>query len=207
MRRAYPTETGRINDDMIDAMTLTRLGFVTLFLVCGCGNGSVHSDADAQKAYLGLDASIDKAITLGFAGFNAASSANISPQMTTGTVKGTLTVTGQVDQGTSTNKTMRLSTAYVMYSDDGKVLYDTDPNALPLLSMDLKMIPTGTLSGTLAGNVNMSGDLKNAVMLNLTFTGDLQAGANNTVERKPGTTHITGTAVSDYGTYTVDVTR
>src|SRR3954451_22262684 len=103
-------------------MTLTRLALI-LVAAAGCSNG-VHSDADAQKAYLGLDASVDKAINLGFAGFNAASSANIPTQMTTGTVKGTLSVSGQVDQGASSNKTMRLVTAYVMYSDDGKVLYD-----------------------------------------------------------------------------------
>ncbi len=179
----------------------------SLFLL-GCGNGSVHSDADAMKAYLGLDASVDKAINLGFAGFNAASSANIPTQMTTDArMKGTLTVTGQVDQGASSNKTMRLATAYAMYSDDGKVIYDTNPAALPALTMDLKNIPTGTLTGTFAGAFTMTGDLKNTVTLTLSFSGNLQAGAGNTVVRAPGSTHVTGTAVSDYGTYTVDVTR
>lgn len=84
---------------------MRKLFFATLSVV-GCGNGSVHSDADAMKAHLGLDASVDKAINLGFAGFNAATSANIPTELTTGTVKGTLTVTGQVDQGASSNKTM-----------------------------------------------------------------------------------------------------
>jgi hypothetical protein len=54
--------------------------FLTTLLLVGCGNGSVHSDADAMKANLGLDASVDKAINLGFAGFNAAASANIPTQ-------------------------------------------------------------------------------------------------------------------------------
>lgn len=183
------------------------LFLTTLFLV-GCGN-SVHSDADAMKAYLGLDASIDKAINLGFAGFNAASSANIPAQMTTGTVKGTLTVTGQVDQGASNNKTMRLATAYVMYSDDGKVIYDTDPAALPALTMDLKNIPSGTMTGSLAGTLTMTGELHNSVTLALTFTANLMSGSGSgtTVVRAPGTTHVTGTATSDYGVYTVDLTR
>lgn len=192
-------------------MTLYKTTFIALFgiVVAGCGNGSVHSDADAQKAYLGLDPSVDKAINLGFAGFNAATSANIPMQMTTGTVKGTLTVTGQVDQGASSNKTMRLATAYAGYQDDAmiNVVYDTNAASLPMLNMDLMMIPTGTLTGTFTGSFTMTGDLKNTVTLDLSFTGMLQAGANMTVERKPGTTHITGTAVSDYGTYTVDVTR
>lgn len=177
-------------------------------LLAGCGgNGSVMSSADAQKAYLGLDASIDKAITLGFDGFNAAKSANISPQTANGTKTGMLTVTGQVDQGSSANKGMRLQTAYTTYSDDGMVTYDADPAALPMLTMQLKGIPTGTLSGSLDGALTMTGALKNKVTLALTFTGDLQAGAGNTVERKPGSTHVTGTATSDYGTYTVDVTK
>jgi hypothetical protein len=102
---------------------------------------------------------------------------------------------------------MRLNTAYVMYSDDGKVIYDTNAAALPMLSMDLKGIPTGTVTGSLAGTFTMTGDLHNSVTLTLSFTGNLMAGPNNTVVRVPGSTHITGTAVSDYGTYNVDVTR
>jgi hypothetical protein len=189
-------------------MTLTRIGFVLVLAMCGCDNGSVHSDADAQKAYLGIDASIDKAITLGFDGYNTSTNgANISPQMTTGMLQGTLTVDGMVDQGSSSNKNMTLNLAYVAYSDDGKVLYDSTAATAPVLTMSLKGIPTGTLSGSIIGELTMTGDLKNVVTLNLTFTGDLQAGANNTVERKPGTTHITGTAVSDYGTYAVDIIR
>jgi hypothetical protein len=175
-------------------------------LLCACGDG-VKSEEQARRAYLGLDAHVDKAITLGFAGFNAASSANIMPQMTTGAMSGTLVVTGQVDQGASANKEMRLKEALTNYSDDGKLSYATDPAALPALDMSLKMIPTGTLSGTLVGTYVMSGELTGNVMLNLAFTGELQAGAGMTVERKPGTTHITGTATSQPGTYTVDVTR
>ncbi len=170
-------------------------------------NNTVASTADAQKAYLGLDASIDKAITLGFDGFNAASSANIAPQTTTGTMTGTMTVTGQVDQGSSANKGMRLFDALANYSDDGKITYNTDANALPALDMMLKGIPTGTLSGTLVGDFTMTGAEHGTVTLNLAFTGTLQAGTGSTVERAPGTTHITGTATSPAGTYDVDVTR
>src|SRR5436190_23336908 len=101
-------------------MALKSHALLLTLIATGCGNGSVHSDADAQKAYLGLDASIDKAIQLGFDGFNSPSTgANIMPQMTTGTIHGTLTVTGQVAQGTSNNKNMTLDANYVAYSDDG----------------------------------------------------------------------------------------
>src|SRR6266404_5157634 len=110
-------------------MTLLRFrtGFALVFTLAlvGCGNGSVHSDADAMKAYLGLDASIDKAIGLGFDGFNSPSTgANIMPQTASGTLTGMLTVTGIVDQSNSPNKNMTLNTDYKMYSDIGKVTYD-----------------------------------------------------------------------------------
>src|SRR3954447_5100250 len=99
---------------------MARTSILLLVILSACGN-NVSSTADAQKAYLGLDPSVDKAISLGFAGFNSASSANISPQTTDGGVSGTLTVTGQVDQGVSANKGMRLTEALSSYSDDGKV--------------------------------------------------------------------------------------
>jgi hypothetical protein len=35
--------------------------FLTTLLLVGCGNGSVHSDAGAMKAYLGPEAYVDKA--------------------------------------------------------------------------------------------------------------------------------------------------
>ena len=175
--------------------------------VTACGSDSVSSVGDAQNAYLGLDPSIDKAITLGFNGFNSASSANISPQTTNGTTQGTLTVTGQVDQGASANKGMRLFTAFANYSDNGQITYNTSSAALPALNMMLLSIPTGTLTGTLVGKVTMTGEEEGDLVLNLSFQGELQAGAGGVVQRKPGTTRITGTATSAAGTFNVDVTR
>ncbi len=179
---------------------------VLLSLAPACGGG-VSSDQQAQQAYLGLDASIDKAIQLGFDGFNAASSANIPAEMTTGMASGTLTVTGQVDQGTSANKGMRLSEAMNTYSDDGQIQYTTSANSLPALTMQLKNIPTGTLTGTLTGDFAMAGALSGSVTLNVTFNGNLQPGTGTQVERQPGTTQITGTATSGSGTYQINVTH
>jgi hypothetical protein len=170
---------------------------------------AVKSTADAERAYLGLDASIDRAIALGFDGFNAASSANIAPVTASGDAAGSMTVGGQVDQGASSNKTMRLTEALAGYADDPKLVYDTDTAALPALDMKLSMVPNGTLTGTLVGTFAISGDLQGSVALNLSFTGDLEPDPNDPthVERKPGTTHITGTATSGSDTYTVDVTH
>jgi hypothetical protein len=56
----------------------------------------------------------------------------------------------------------------------------------------------------------MPGDLSGPVTLNLTFTGDLASdpdGGTSGVVRKPGTTHVIGTATSPAGTFAVDVTK
>ena len=172
----------------------------------GCGDG-ISSEEKARQAYLGLDASIDKAIGLGFSGFNAASSANIPDQKGSGAITGTMVIGGKVDQGASSNKTMSLTEALTDYCDDGEHTYDTG-DTLPTLDMKLSKIPTGTLTGSLTGEYSVTGNIEGLVTLSLTFTGDLQPTSDGTgVERKPGTTHVTGTAESDYGTYAIDVTK
>jgi hypothetical protein len=188
------------------------LSILTLVLfplaAASCSGDNVGSSEDAERAYQGLDASIDKAINLGFDGFNAASNANIPTQTGEGTVTGTMTISGQVDQGASDNKTMNLTDALAQYSDDGLITYDTaDP--LPTISIKLNKIPNGTLDGTMAGTFTMSGELKGPVVLALTFSGAIEPIGTSTtqVQRKPGTTHIVGTAKSDFGTYDVDITR
>jgi hypothetical protein len=191
-------------------LSLTAVAAVVASLaLAGCGGDGVSSAEDAERAYKGLDASIDQAIQLGFDGFNAASSANIPPQTGKGVSTGTMTIAGKVEQGSSSNKTMSLTEALTKYSIDGKLTYDTADSALPLLDMKLSKVPMGTLAGTLSGAYAISGDLSGSVTLHLAFTGDLQASASDAtkVERKPGTTHITGTADSDFGTYDVDITR
>ena len=187
------------------------LALGSLTILVGCGDEGVSSEEQARRAYLGLDTMVGKAMDLGFAGFNAATSANISPQTASGTVKGTLTVTGQVDQGSSANKGMRLKLALVDYQDDAQnnVVYATDPAAPPALELSLKSIPTGTLTGALAGAFKMTGDLQGGTVLTLSMSGQLQADPADAtkVQRKPGATHVTGTAQSPYGTYAVDITR
>ena len=196
----------------------------TAFAAAACSSDNIDSDEQAKRAYLGLDQSIGKALTLGFQGFNTAQSANISPQMATGTATGMLTITGQVDQGASTNKEMRLYIGMVNYSD-GKVkvndngdtitvTYDTstDMTMQPFLSLSLRNIPTGTFTGTLTtgtlmtGIFHMTGDLKGDVTLNLTMSGELQSNGSGGTDRKPGSTMVMGTATSGDGTYNVNVT-
>jgi len=179
------------------------------FAAAGCGNGGVGSDEEAKRVYLGLDGSIDKAIQLGFDGFNAASSANIPPQTAKGAKGGTMTIAGQVDQGASSNKTMNLTETLVKYTDDGLLVYDTPAGMDGSIGMKLSKIPDGTLDGSLSGQYAVAGDLQATVTLNVNFTSDLQPVPTDPtrVERKPGTTHITGSAASDFGTYAIDVTR
>ena len=197
-------------------MTNSTRGAVFALLALGaCADDDIDSEQEARRAYVGLDGSIAKSLTLGFAGFNAASSANIPPQMTAGIESGTLVITGQVDQGSSANKGMRLRVGMVGYTDGVVVLddenieitYDTDldPATQPYLVLSLKNIPTGTLTGTLTGTYHMTGDITGDAMLDLTFAGTLQADGAGVV-RAPGTTTVTGTAVSGEGTYDVSLT-
>src|SRR4051812_26479169 len=180
------------------ALLLASLG------LAACSSDSIDSDEQARRAYLGLDPSIEKSIALGFDGFNAASSANIPTQMAAGDLTGTIAIDGQVDQGASANKGMRLAVTMVAYSDGPfeidpdhdkiQVTYDTDDTSPPLLDMMLKNIPTGTLTGTLAGTYHLSGALGGDVVLSLSITGALADGGAGTVIRAPGSTTITGTA-------------
>ena len=190
-----------------------------------CSDDGVDSDEEARLAYLGLDQSIEKSLNLGFQGFNLASSANIAPQMMAGASDGMLTVSGQVDQGSSSNKTMRLNIAMVAYSDgpvvyndDGdelEIIYDTSPDVAnqPYLSLKLNNVPTGTLEGTLDTNTTMtgvylmSGAMEGELQLNLTINGMLMAGTGTEVLRVPGSTTVVGTATNaDGGVYDINIT-
>jgi hypothetical protein len=180
-------------------------------LASACGGG-VDSDEAARAAYIGLDGAVEKSLRLGFDGFNAASSANIPDQMTTGGASGTLVVGGQVDSGASDNKEMRLELTMVDYRDeipdeDLVIVYATNPAAPPRLDLSFRGLPNATFTGTLTGDFAMSGDLEGTVTLDLALEGMTEADpmvADN-VRRLPGTT-VRGTAVSDSGTYMVDVT-
>lgn len=199
-------------------MTQRTLWIVALFtlLLAACGGG-VSSDEQARRAYVGLDTALGKALQLGFDGFNAASSANIAEQGTEGDLSGTLKVNGQVDQGSSANKGMRLQVGMVDYSDgqvegsEGEVVSITyatasDLTAQPALTLSLRDIPDGTYTGTLTGTFQMTGDLSGEVVLDLAFSGLIESDGAGGTRRKAGSTTVTGTATSGGGTYTVETT-
>ena len=188
---------------------------VTLCAACSSGN-SVSSNDQARRAYLGLDKSISKSLALGFAGYDAATNANIPTEMTTGDATGTLTVTGHVDQGNPSQVSMGLSVAMTMYSD-GKITVDDKGDTItltyatstatpPSLSLKLNSSAGNTLTGSLTGDYMMSGDLEGTVTLDLQINGKFSGTAPN-VTRVAGSTTVTGTAVnSSGGTYMVDTT-
>lgn len=186
-----------------------RLAILLVAAACGCGSGDAPTvNTQAMEAYLGLDSSIDKALNLAFVGMNSAATANIAPETAAGDAKGKLVVMGQVDQGTSSSKTIRVDTIYNGYSDDGDTLYATDAASPPLLALQLDGVPYGTLSGTFLGQLTMSGLLVGPLTVQLTFDGQLQpAGTHGGIARVMYSTRLHGTAVSDYGTYAVDFTR
>lgn len=184
------------------------------FGLIGACDGGVSDDESARLAYIGLDEAVDKVIDLGFQGFNAASSANIPEQTTSGDVSGQIIVNGQVDQGASNNKGMRLDVTLIDYSDGNvhtendevdDIVYDSDP----LLDVDFQMkgLPNADLSGTIVGDLIMTGGLEGPVRLDLVITGETEDDGTGKIRRKAGTIHVTGTAESDYGIFNVDVTR
>ncbi len=184
-------------------------------LSCG-GGGQLSSEEQARRAYVGLDKAVGKSMQLGFDGFNSASSANISPQTAAGMKTGTLTITGQVDQGASANKGMRLKVEMTNYSD-GDVAVDggssvaityatTDGGTQPALDLSLKNIPNGTFTGTLVGDFEMSGGLSGSVKLDLTMSGAIEGAGGGKVQRKVGSTNVTGKATSGTGVFQVNVT-
>jgi hypothetical protein len=198
------------------------LVLVAATTVAACSDDGVDSNEEARRAYLGLDESIEKSLNLGFDGFNSASSANISPQSTIGLLTGSLEVTGQVDQGASDNKEMRLYIGMVEYSDgiilvaiegeeeevEVNLTYDTSEvqTEQPYLQLSLRDIPDGTFTGELTGVYQLTGDITGEVELNLAMSGAIEDGGDGTVVRVPGTTAVTGTAVSGDGEFAVDVT-
>ena len=192
-------------------------------LAGACSDDGIDSDEEARRMYLGLDLSIEKSLDLGFAGFNAASSANIDPQMTVGDLEGSLTVSGQVDQGSSDNKGMRLNIGMVDYTDgvivvvvegeedeevEVELTYDTSDVVAeqPYLMLQLRNFPNGTLYGELDGVYYVTGDIEGEVVLDLTMNGTIMDAGNGDVTRVPGSTTITGTADSGDGLYEVNVT-
>jgi hypothetical protein len=187
-----------------------------LLMPLGCAEeeAPIGSEEDARRAYLGLDLSIEKSLDLGMDGFNAASNANIPTQSGEGDVSGTIVVDGQVDQGSSDNKGMRLTVALEGYSDgvieqvedeDVEITYDTYPDDLPDLTLSLRNIPNGTLEGTLIGTYEMHGYIEGTATLDLMISGPIEDDGSGGVSRIVGETQITGVAHSGDYTYDVDV--
>lgn len=196
---------------------------------CG-GDEGIDSNEAARRAYLGLDPSIPQSLQLGFDGFNSAQSANIAPQMMAGADTGMLTITGQVDQGSSDNKGMRLYVGMIDYSagpftvvvnegmdNEEEVAVDLTYSTSdvqtdqPYLNLTLRNIPTGTLEGTLTGVYHVTGDIEPDVefeadvTLSLNFMGTLVDLGGGMTGRAPGTV-VTGTATSGDGIYEVSLT-
>jgi hypothetical protein len=192
--------------------------FLTLTL-CACTSSNVDSNEQARRAYLGLDESISKSLDLAFAGYNAASSANIPTELGSGAASGTITVAGKVSHGNPQQASMSVTAALDQYSD-GPFAVGSGSNsptisveytsgsgsAAPALGIKLNASAGNALDGTLTGDYDMTGDLTGSVTLDLTLTGQF-SGSGTAVERVPGSTTVTGTAVNaSGGVFDVNVT-
>ena len=161
-------------------------------LTSACSD-DISSDEEARQAYLSLDPVVAQALDLGFEGFNAASSANIPAQSAAGPKGGTISVAGKVNQGSSSNKNMDLTLGLVGWTADTAIVFhtSTDTAAQPKLTLSLKKLPDADLTGTLVGTFTMTGDLKRAVVLNLSIVGKTMADSTGKIVRKPGSMRIT----------------
>ena len=195
---------------------MTRPTILAFILLPLAACNSVSSEAEAELSYVGLNGAIERSIGLGFDGFNAADSANIAPQEGEGDVSGTLIISGQVDQGSSDNKGMRLEMLMDDYADlidvdadedsEFAVTYWTDPEDQPKLDMQLKDIPDGTVDGTLMGTFEMEGDLEGQVILDLNLSGAIEDDGDGGTQRVAGGTRVIGLATGPSGgEYEVDL--
>jgi len=200
---------------------MTGLALIAATVAIGCTQ-DVDSEEKARLAYLGIDRGVERAMQLGFDGFNAASSANIPTQSADGAVSGEMSISGQVDQGSSANKGMRLEMRLTDYADDPvhpvddngeetdeeyEIHYDTD--SAVAVDFSLRSIPNGTLTGTIGGTLLMSQDLEGELTLALSLDGKIEEDPDDPslTRRQSGSTRITGTATSEFGDYAVDITR
>lgn len=185
--------------------------FLPILVFAACHPGKVSNSEEAELAYLGLDRAVERALALGLQGYSQASSANIADQEQEGETSGSMVVGGQVDQGSSDNKGLRLDVTLTEYSDtlgdddEPDLLYDTEVPAS--LELQLKGMPDGTLDGTFAGTFAMRGVLTGLVELSLTLSGDTEDDGAGGVRRVEESTTVVGTATSDYGVYDVDLVR
>ena len=109
---------------------------------------------------------------------------------------------------------MRLYVELVEYSDEVDpeaefiITYDTNPDDLPYGNLSLRDIPDGTFTGTFTGTVDMTGTLSGVVTLDVALSGEIEEHPDESgvVRRVEGTTTITGTATSRYGTFDIDLT-
>lgn len=177
-------------------------------LALGCQpppNQSVANEDSARRAYLGLDQAVDRALALGFDGFNAASNANIPEQTDMGDVSGTMVVGGKVDQGASNNKNMDLQVTLTDYSDGPVEGVDVVYEGEAVLDLKMRGLPNADLTGTFTGDFTMTGGLGGIVSLDLDITGKTEEGPDSAIRRQAGTIRVVGTATSDYGVFMIDV--
>jgi hypothetical protein len=189
-------------------VSVNALGHVLAIPGCGRPPGDeIDNEGSARLAYLGLDRGVDRALKLGFDGYNAASNANIPEQSEPGDLSGMMVVGGQVDAGVSNNKEMRLLvTLEGDYADGAVEDLDVAYNGGPAnLDLSMQGLPDATLAGTLSGSFVMSGGLAGNIALDLQITGTTEEAPDGTIRCNAGTIRVVGTATSDYGVFDVDV--
>ena len=174
----------------------------------GCDDSTGN---EAIDAYEGIDPALDRMLQLGFVGFNAASGDTLPEQLATGAASGSMVVNGKVSVGNAVDRDLRLTTLITNYSDGpagpDALAINYNATAVIIAEMTMTGLPDATLTGTITGTIGMSGELTGTLTLDLTITGQTEEDANGDVQIKTGTLHLSGSASSQNGLHTVDVTR
>jgi hypothetical protein len=130
---------------------------------CGGKDGAVDDPVSAQLSYLGLDRAIDRAIDLGFDGFNAATAPTSRSRWTAASSR----VNGRQWQGRSGRVDQQEYVAHFTLSDDystpcSRVSAGRVQRGPALLDLSFKGCERD-FTGTLQGSFAMTGDLTDGV--------------------------------------------
>jgi len=175
-------------------------------LLVGCGN-DVTKEESVQQIFDGFQPTITKIIETGLEAKDASTSgANITPVTTSGVEQGTMTIGGSIAQSGSQNQNFNL---WVQldddYSDTEGLAFNTDntdDTTKLQFGLQIQSQPADNLmTGTLAGALEVSGDVDGTAIFDLRFTTDLDDDDANPVVI---CSKVVGTVEADGATVDLD---
>ncbi len=190
-------------------MGMKNLSFVCLLMtgtLSACGDDGVADEETVMLIYDNFQPTIAKIIENGLVAKDASTNgANIAPITAAGDVMGTMTVGGQIAQSASNNENLNLWVQLDTYGDTMPLIYQTDnASDATKLQFDLQISSQpadNTMSGTLVGDLSVSGEVEGTGSFNLAFVSDL---VDDDANLEVICSHVTGTVSSGDATNNID---